>query len=135
MYYDLDSLEKLSNKLGFAASRISPDTLEISVKDNVILVFMNLFDEKDTLIGFKGTPWHAHGKVMLMRDEESYVTLDEQDVLQGIKTGDILIVEQYRDTILADRWLAHQEEKIDVRFTQPGEEIRICKGKFSRGKE
>lgn len=69
MYYDLDTLQELSGELGFSCSRPSPDELEVLIESNVPLVFQNLRREEDTLIGFRGTGWHSHGRLMLMRDE------------------------------------------------------------------
>ena len=86
---------------------------------------MNLPDEEDTLIGFKGTPWHTHGKLMLMLGDKSYDEFDEVSILRGIKSSDILINERYLNNTLDDRWLVHKNEKVDVQYLQPGEEIRI----------
>ena len=76
-------------------------------------------------MGFKGTSWHSHGKLTLMLNETAYTELDELDILQGLKAGDLLILEQYRDQTLHERWLAHKKEKIDVQYIQANEEIRI----------
>jgi hypothetical protein len=97
----------------------------VSITEAVVLVFQNLPDEEDTVIGFKGTPWHSHGKLMLMLDEASCVELDELDVLQGIKDWDIVIGERYLNGMIEDRWLAHKKEAIDIRYIEAGEEIRI----------
>ncbi len=125
MYYDLDILEELSLELGFASNRISSDDLEITLIDDIILVFRNLRDEEDTVSGIKGTPSHTHGKLILMTGDSTYIKLDELDVLQGIKNGDILINERYVNNELIDRWLSHKKEKIDLKYIEPGEELRI----------
>jgi hypothetical protein len=127
-YYDLETLEALSHELNFVCSRISSETsdvLEISLSEQIILEFHNLHAQEDTVMGFKGTSWHSHGKLMLMRDEAAYAELDELDILQGLKAGDLLILEQYLDHTLHDRWLAHKKDKIDVQYIQANEEIRI----------
>ncbi len=125
IYYDLETLEAFSCELGFTPSRTSSDDLEVLLRDGVTLVFRNLRGEEDTLVGFKGTPWHSHGKLMLMFDDASYAEFDELDILQGLKNGDIMIGEQYLNHALEDRWLVHQQEKVDIRHMQPGEEMRI----------
>ena len=124
MHYDLDTLEDFCRELGFVCSRISADTLEISILDDIILEFMNLKNE-DSLIGFKDMPWHFHDKLELGIGENSYIELDELDILQGLKDGDILIVEEYLNGTLNDRLLAHKKEKVDVQYIQAGEEVRI----------
>ena len=125
VFYDLTTLEEFSRELGFSSSFAAPDELEVSITESVALVFQNLPDEEDTIIGFKGTPWHSHGKLMLMLDKASCVELDELDILQGIKNGDIVIGERYLNNMIEDRWLAHNKEPVDVRYIQAGEEIRI----------
>ncbi len=125
MYYDLDILEELSHELGFASNRISSDNLEITLVDDIVLVYRNLRDEEDTVSGIKGTPSHTHGKLILMTGDSTYIELDELDVLQGINNGDILINERYINKELSDRWLSHKKEKMDLKYIQPGEELRI----------
>ena len=124
MYYDLPTLDDFARELGFPSSFVDPDRLEVSITEAVVLVFQNLPDEEDTILGFKGTPWHSHGKLMLMLDEASCVEFDELDILQGIKDGDIVVGERYLNTMIQDRWLAHKKEAVDVRYIEAGEEIR-----------
>ncbi|MDH3918440.1 MAG: hypothetical protein OEU25_09675 [Rhodospirillales bacterium] len=125
MYYDLDILEELSKELGFPSSRSAPDALEVAILEGVSLEFHNLRDAEDTLAGFSGTQWHFHGKIMLMTGDATYVELDELEILQGIKSGAVLVAEQYLNGTLNDRWLAHKDEKVDVQYIAPGEEIRF----------
>ena len=124
-YYDLDMLQAYSEELGFSVRRSSPDALEIQLVDDVILEFRNLRDEEDTIAGFRGVPSHFHGKAVLETGNSTHVELDELDVLKGIKPGEILIAERYVDGTLRDRWIAHKHEKMDVKYIEPGEEMRI----------
>jgi len=125
MYYDLDSLEELSAELGFRTSKPSADVLEIALLEGVTLEFHNLRDAEDTMVGFSGGQWHSHGKLMLMSGDKTYVELDEFDILDRIKSGAVLIAERYLNGTLTDRWLAHKDEKVDVEYIEPGEEICI----------
>jgi hypothetical protein len=125
LYYDLDALEKLSSKFGFAFLRTSVDALEISILDDAVLTFENWPKEQDTFIGFKTTPWHTHGEVILMFGDASYVELNELEVLKGIKSGDIVIKERFINGFLKDRWITHKDEKADSDCSELGEEIRI----------
>ncbi len=127
MYYDLDILEELCHELGFTSNRISSDDLEITLIDDIVLVYRNLRDEEDSVCGIKGTPSHTHGKLILITGDSTYIELNELDVLQGIKNGDILINERYVNNELLDRWLSHKKEKIDLKYIEPGEEIRIMR--------
>lgn len=125
MYYDLATLQELSAELGFTCSRLSVDELEVLIEPNVALVFQNMRDEEDTLIGFRDTGWHSHGTLMLMLSDRTYVELNELDIVQNLKAGHIVIVEMHVAGELRDRWLAHREEKQDVKRIAAGEEIRI----------
>jgi len=125
MHYDLDTLEELSQELGFAFSRPSPDELQITVFADAILIFMTLRLEEDAVAGFKGTPSHSHGKVGLMLDDSSYSELDELDVIQSLKRGDILVCEEYVNQGLRDRWLVRKKERLDLQCMAPGDELRV----------
>jgi hypothetical protein len=50
---------------------------------------------------------------------------DELDVLEAIKSGDILLVERGVDSSPENRSLIHRKEKRDHRYMQPGEEERV----------
>ncbi len=75
-------------------------------------------------LGFRGTNWHSHGILMLIRRDGAYVEFDELDIVQSLKDWNIVILEMYITGELRDRWLAHREEKPDVQHITPGEEIR-----------
>ena len=125
MYYDLDTLQDLCAELGFSYSRLSPDELDVLIEPAVPLVFQNLRNEEDTILGFRGTSWHSHGTVILNRRDATCIDLDELDIVQNLKDGNVVIVEMYVAAELRDRWLAHREEKPDLQYMTPGEEIRI----------
>lgn len=125
MYYDLDIIEEHCEELGFPSRRASSDSVNVQIREGVTLEFHNLRDTEDTLVGFSGTPFHFHGKATLNTGDSTYVELDELDVLKGIRSGEILIVEQHINGSLNDRWIAHKHEKIDVKYIEPGEEMRI----------
>lgn len=125
MYYDLDTLEEFCGELDFPSCRSSPDVLEITIFEGTVLEFHNLRDEQDTAAGFGGTPWHFHGKLMLMTGDSTYVELDELDILQGLRSGSVLVVEQNFDGTLNDRWLAHKGKDLNFQYIEPGEELRV----------
>ena len=70
-YYDLDALQEWSEELGFSCSRLSHDELGVSVEPDVLLIFQNLRDDEDTMLGFGGTSWHSHGPLTLMLQDGS----------------------------------------------------------------
>ncbi len=125
MSYDLDTLEVLSGDLGFRATRPSPESIQIALCEGVTFEFHNLPEADDTVLGFSGTPWHTHGKITLMTGDATYVELDPLEILQGLKDGSVLVAEQYFDGALADRWLVHRDEKLDLLDMVLGEDLRL----------
>ncbi len=122
MTYRLQELAKLAQELGFDAQRVDEDRVDVSV--DAVLVFCNL-DEDDSLVGFEGTPWHAHGAVQFMTGENGHAECDELDILVGLGSGELVVVSQYLRGVLADRWLAHKDEPLSLRYIQAGEELRV----------
>jgi hypothetical protein len=127
MSFDLEEFYNHSVELGFEADRSLQETLAVTLMPGVVLEFVNLVDESDTLIGFRDTPWHTHDTVMLMVGKTEYLELSEYELLWGLKSGDVLIVERYLDATLDDRWVAHKLEPLDLKYIEPGEELRILR--------
>jgi hypothetical protein len=130
MKIDLDTIEKLAQELGFSAKRTDPDKIEIIIANDITFVFRNFKEEDDNLYGFEGTPWHSHNALLLMTSENCYIELNDIEIISGIKDGSILIFEQYKDGKLIDRWIGHRDNKIDNRYMEPGEEMRIIQFPF-----
>ncbi len=124
MRYRLDELVKLASELGLKTRRVDADRLDVHLRD-AVLAFCNLSEDEDTLVGFDGTPWHAHNVVVFMTGDSSYIECNELDILIGLGTGELVIVSQYVDGILRDRWLAHRGEPLDLRYIEPDEELRV----------
>jgi hypothetical protein len=125
-YYRLDELAAVAGDLGFVSRRVDADRLDVSVS-GAVLAFCNLRTEQDTLVGFDGTPWHSHGTVLFMTGKETSVECDELDLLIGLASGDLVVVTEYVNGVLRDRWLAHHLEPFDVKYMRRGEEVRICR--------
>lgn len=125
-FYRLDELAALAADLGFESRRADADRLDVSIS-GAVLAFCNLRQEQDTLIGFEGTPWHSHGTVLFQTGQDTYVECDELDILIGLASGDLVILTEYTNGALRDRWLAHHLESFNVKHMQPGDEIRILR--------
>ena len=123
--FDLDKLHDHCSNLGFHAKRSATERLEVTLVKDVSLVFANLDDESDTLIGFKGTPWHAHGNITLMIGSTEYVELSEYELLSALKAGEVVLVERFVSGVLEDRWIVDRRAPVDIRYIQPHEEIRV----------
>ena len=127
MRYDLRLIHELCGELNLRSSIVADDFLEVDLGGDAVLCFVNSEDDKDCLIGFKGTPWHAHDD-FVFTDQRGYVTqLNYLDVLTGLREGKVLVCERWRSASLADRWLVHSEFNDELNYMQEGDEIRIWK--------
>ena len=122
---DLDKLRDHCLTLGYSAERSARERLDVTLTTSVILVFSNLVDASDSLIGFKGTPWHIHGKTTLMTSEAEYVELNEYELLSGLKAGEVVVIERFVSGVLQDRWVADRRARVDMSYIQPHEELRV----------
>ncbi|MBW8865403.1 MAG: hypothetical protein JF609_10895 [Verrucomicrobia bacterium] len=125
MNYDLDALTELCSERGLAFCRPTGNSLEITLAPDCILIFENLVAKNDTAAGFKETPWHFHGTLILTTDDATCVEYGELAIIQGILSGDIIILSRFLAGKLHMRWLAHKTEKIDMKYISSGEEMRI----------
>lgn len=106
--------------------------VEIDLGRQAVLCFVNAVQDKDCLIGFKGTGWHFHDEfVLLDRDRGHEIRLNYLDVLRRLANGQVLVLEHWRSGSLKDRRLLHSDaaEILDsvtvVQALEPGAEVRI----------
>jgi hypothetical protein len=125
MGYRLDELEELARELGMPTRRVDEDRLDVIVAEGCSLTFSNWPAQDDTLVGFDRTPWHSHGIVQLATGNGTYVECDELDFLVGLGSGELVVVSRFLDEQLSDRWLAHKQEALELRYMQRGEELRV----------
>jgi hypothetical protein len=123
--YRLDELAKLAAELGLDVQRVDAASLDVHLRSDIVLIFWNLLDENDTLVGFEGTPWHSHGTVQFCTGANRYIECDELEILVGLGSGELLVVSQYRNAELVDRWIVHKNEPLDVASIEAGEELRV----------
>lgn len=91
------------------------------------LCFANAEAGSDTYLGFSDSTWHTHGALMLMTGSDTYVELDPIEVLERLKSGDILIASRHHDGKLSDRWLFHRKAKQDFQYFEADESVTIQK--------
>jgi hypothetical protein len=65
--------------------------------------------------------------VQLSAGDASYIECDELDILIGLGTGELVVISQFIDGELRDRWIGHRNGPLKLRYIQPGEEIRILR--------
>ena len=124
MLYRLDELAKLAAELGFEARRVDGDRLDVVI-DDAVLAFCNLSKDADSLVGFDGTPWHSHDRVQFMTGQNSYLECDELEILIGLRSGELMIVSELVRGVLRDRWITHRDEPLELRYIEPGDELRV----------
>lgn len=130
MKLELDIIAGLTKDLGFSSRFGNLNELEIEMSPGIIFIFKNIENEDDNAFGFQDTPWHSHDKLSLMVGDDSYIELNDIEIIVGIKEGNVLLCEQYVNGILTDRWLRHKNEKDDNKYIEAGEEIRIRRYPF-----
>ena len=123
MQYDLPSIADLCEAFGFAIAHRDATSLSITVSTDVRLLFCN-DDADDCLIGFVGTPWHAHGDIVLASRQAS-IELSAVDVVAGLADGQVLICEGWSAGQLQDRWLVHRDVFDGQRLLEPDAELRL----------
>ncbi|PYS99349.1 MAG: hypothetical protein DMF63_12080 [Acidobacteria bacterium] len=123
--YDLETIETTCLELGLPCKRTSDCEIEVAIAPGSVLVIANTDTGTDTYLGFRDVPAHSHGPLILMIGEATYVEYDPSEVLRGLVSGHVVILTQYMRGQLTDRWLAHRDEKIDIRYIEADEEIRI----------
>lgn len=123
MHYDLKMICELCEELGLAARLHDERCAEIDLGDSGLLCFQNAEQERDSLIGFRGTPWHTHGDLTFVDGRGHYVELDYLDLLTGLAEGNVLVCERLQDGKLMDRWLIHRDYNNEFKYMEPGEQI------------
>ena len=125
MKYRLDDIAKLCNENDLRVQRPDEDRIDVHIRDDCVLSFLNLVEEKDTLVGFDGTPWHSHGVVQFVTGTNTYIECNELDIIIGLVCGELLVISRYLRAVLVDRWIAHKDELLDVKYIEAGEELKV----------
>ena len=125
MRYDLEVIVELCREVGLGRVTRAPGEATIELEEGVALIFRNLDEEDDCVMGFRGTGWHTHGG-LLCSDRRGYcVEMSYLDIVVGLASGTVLIGELWEDGKLADRWLVHKDYVDEFQYMQPGDEVRI----------
>ncbi|NRB74703.1 MAG: hypothetical protein HRU46_10130 [Verrucomicrobiales bacterium] len=125
MSYDLEAIEAECAAQQLACLRISEHEVEITLEPNCVLYFANLVEEEDTMIGFKDTPWHSHDDLTVMTSADTSAELGPVEVVRLLSSGQMLVVSQWIDGKLHDRWLTHRDDRLDLKYLEPNEELRV----------
>ena len=125
MEYRLKDIIERCAEYGLQTQQPDDNRVDIYIRDDCVLSFINLVTEKDTLVGFDGTPWHSHGIVQFMTSSNTYIECDELSIIDGLVRGELLIVSQYKRSNLVDRWIVHKNEKLILTSVEPGETLAV----------
>jgi len=125
MKYRLDEIVALCSEHGLKTCRVDQGRVDVVFRDDCALCFCNLVEEDDTLVGFEGTPWHSHGITIFMTGDATYIECDELDIVIGLVSGVLLVVSQFVNGTLVDRWITHEDEKLEVKYMESGEELVV----------
>ena len=127
MEYRLSKIAELCSEHGLQTSMPDKNRIDVKIRDNCILSFLNLVEENDTVVAFDGTPWHSHGIVQFMAGSNTYIDCDELDIIIGLVSGELIIVSRFLQSKLVDRWIMHKNEPLDLKYIESGEELNICR--------
>jgi hypothetical protein len=127
MEYRLNKIAELCSENSLKTHIPGKNRIDVFIREDCVLSFLNLVDENDTLVGFDGTPWHSHGNVQFMTGSNTYIECDELEIIIGLVSGELLIVSRYLKSSLTDRWIMHKDEPLDLKYIEAGEELKICR--------
>ena len=125
MEYRLNKIAELCSENGLHTHQPDKNRVDVKIRADCVLSFINLVEEEDTLVGFDGTPWHSHGIVEFMTGPNTYIECDELDIIVGLVSGELLIVSRYVKSNLTDRWIIHKDELLGLKYIEPGEELNV----------
>jgi hypothetical protein len=125
MAYDLGLVETLFEGVKVLSFAKTSDVLEVELAPGVFLCFVNAKDDNESLIGFKGTPWHFHGDICFADNHGNAVEMSYGDIILGLAEGKVLICERLVNGAVIDRHLTHADFADEFRFMESGEELRV----------
>jgi hypothetical protein len=123
--YDLDLVETLSENLVRIGFLREADRVEIEFQPGMVLCFVNHPRDPESLIGFKGTPWHVHGAFKFMDKDYNYIEMDYGDMILGLTEGTVLVCERWHQGQLINRWLTHIEYSDEFGNLKYTDELRF----------
>jgi len=62
-----------------------------------------------------------------MTGDATSLEYDPEELIDALASGEVLVISQYVQGELRDRWLTHRDEKLDLRYIQSEEELRVCR--------
>jgi len=125
MRYDLKLIQAQCHEAGFQTSMPDGTCLNVEVTHGIILCFVNAEREADCLIGFEDTQWHFHDDPQYSDAHGRYVDVPYREIVPALARGELLVCERWKDGTLKERSLIHRDYNDELRFMEPGEEIRI----------
>lgn len=125
MRLDLGMVAQLATEVGLVVRDVPPDEVQLVLGPDEILIFRNLADTSDCVIGFDGSGWHFHGDLQCADRHGYNVELSYLDIITGLGSGTVLDCERVVDGQPGARWLVHRDYVDEFRYMDAGEEIRV----------
>ena len=135
MRYDLNLVYDLCRETGFSVRMAGDQRVEVDLGQGAVLCFKNAEREEDSLIGFLGTAWHVHDRLVFVGARGHYVELDYLDLIVGLKEGRVLVCELEFESRTVDRWLTHSEYNDEFKQLEDGERIVVRRAMGNWGRE
>jgi hypothetical protein len=133
MRFEIGLIFELCCEIGLKARAIQGKRVEIDVGENAVLCFENAEgEEDDCVVGFLGTPWHAHGNLEFADPRGLYVELDYLGVISALVDGTVLICERHAGGNLTDRWLIHRDYNDEFDYMETGERFVVRRAEIGQ---
>ncbi len=73
MEYRLNKIAELCSEHGLQTDKPDKNQVDVKISDDYVLSFLNLVDEKDTLVGFDGTSFTlGFGRTLVSAESQRY---------------------------------------------------------------
>lgn len=125
MSIDLAMVAQLGSEMGLAVNDVPPHQVDLVLEPGVVLVFRNLPESSDSLVGFEGFGWHFHGDLPCSDKRGRCVELSYLDIITGLADGSVLLCESVQDGQIRERCLVHRDYFDEIGPMEVGQEVRV----------
>lgn len=125
MNIDLAMVAQLGTEMGMAVRDVPPNQVDLVLEPGVVLVFRNLPESSDSLMGFEDFGWHVHGDLPCSDKRGFCVELSYLDIVTGIADGSVLVCELVENGRIQRRCLVHRDYFDEIGRLVAGQEIRV----------
>ena len=105
MKTELNKIQNHATELKFNCTLEDEHTLKVNLGNSITLVFSN-HEKDDSLVKFENFGWHSHDTIDFT-DGELFIELSYLEFLDGLNSGEILVVDEIKGGKVEDRYPIH----------------------------